>query len=176
VAERQGRGLQNLLRWFESVRDVNQSKLQMPQAPECPVDFVMVNEYKVRIIAVFVFVVSVSYLFTAHRALPLFLVYDFGMRAFYGGKYSLLQLLGALAEKWLPLANKPVDRGPKRFAAAIGFVIASLVFLASVLNFTTLSLYLMGLITLFSFLESSVGFCAGCYVYSFIKKVRNTKK
>jgi hypothetical protein len=148
----------------------------MLEQPECPVDFVTVNEYRVRVIAVFVFVISVSYLLVRHWALPLFLVYDFSLRAFNGGKYSLLQILGALAEKCLPLAYKATDRGPKRFAASIGFVIALLAFLAEALQFTILSLCLTGLIVLFSFLEFSVGFRAGCYLYTLINNIRPGKK
>jgi hypothetical protein len=148
----------------------------MLQQPECPVDFVTVNEYKVRIIAVFVFVISVSYLLIQHWVMPLFLVYDFSLRAFNRGKYSLLQILGSLAEKWLPLSYKATDRGPKRFAATIGFVIALLAFLSSILQFATISFYLIGLIIVFSFLEFSIGFCAGCYLYALIKKVSPGKK
>jgi hypothetical protein len=148
----------------------------MLQQPECPVDFVTVNEYKIRVMAVFVFVISVSYLLVQHWALPLFLVYDFGLRAFNGGKYGPLQILGSLAEKSLPLAYKATDRGPKRFAAAIGFVIALLAFFTAVLQFAVLSLCLTTLIVLFSFLEFSIGFCAGCYLYALIKRVRPFKK
>lgn len=168
VAERQGKGLQNLPRRFESVRDVN--KKIMKQPPACPVDFVSVNEYRVRVVAALVFVLAIAYLLIHHWIIPLFMAFDFCMRAFNGGKYSVLQLISGRIERSLPLPRKPTDRGPKRFAASIGFVIALLVLLLALFGFLEFSLYVMGLIVLFSLLEFAIGFCAGCWMYTLLKR------
>lgn len=149
--------------------------MKMSEAVECPVDFVTVNDNKVRVVAAFVFVLAAGYWFLAYLVVPLFLTLDFFMRAFNGGKWSLLQWLANLVEKHFSLPQKPTDRGPKRFAASVGFYISLLILLSAVFHYTTLSFYFAGLIVLFSFLEFALGFCAGCYVYTIIRRISNRR-
>ena len=47
---------------------------------------------------------------------------------------------------------------------------ALLVFLAA-LSYLFIGYWWIVLPLLFSFLESAIGFCAGCYVYSFLKRI-----
>ncbi len=128
------------------------------------------NESKVRMIALFVFVSTVTYLFTNFKAIPFLLVLDFALRSFDLGKYSPFALISDWLVKTLKLPIKSVYLPPKRFAARIGLLF----------SITILSLQIVGISTLivscvlsfFAALESFLSVCAGCYVYSFLQQFR----
>jgi|GEM_PF-106117 len=138
---------------------------------ECPVDFISINENKARITALHIFVLSIIYLFTTHWLIPAIWVIDFATRAFNFGRYSLLARLSDLWIKLFAVRNKPTDLAPKRFSARIGLIITAAVLLLNIAGFTTASWCLSLLIVVFSFLESFVNFCAGCWVYTYYKKL-----
>jgi hypothetical protein len=133
---------------------------------ECPVDLITVNENKVRVIAFFVLVLAIVYLLTDLWLIMAFLVVDFLLRAFNLGKYSLLGFLADAVIKQLKIKTKPVDRAPKRFAAAMGLVFTIAILLTAFLHFVVLANILTVILCCFATLESFAGFCAGCYVYS----------
>ena len=126
------------------------------------------NESKIRLIALFVFVASITYIFTNFIAIPVLLVIDFALRSFDLGKYSPFAIFSDTLVKTLKLPIKPVYLPPKRFAARIGLLF----------SITILSLQLVGISTLivssvlafFAALESFLSICAGCYVYSFLQQ------
>ena len=126
------------------------------------------NESKIRLIALFVVVATVTYIFTNFVFIPILLVIDFALRAFDLGKYSPFAIVSDILVKTLKLPIKPVYLPPKRFAARIGLLF----------SVTILSLQLVGISTLivssvlafFAFLESFLSICAGCYVYSFLQQ------
>ncbi len=133
---------------------------------ECPVDFVQINENKVRIIAFFVLVLAIVYLFTGLWLIMAFLVVDFLLRTFNLGKFSLLAFLSDAVIKQLKIKAKPVDRAPKRFAAAMGLVFTAIILLLSIFQFAVFADILTVVLCCFAALESLAGFCAGCYVYA----------
>jgi hypothetical protein len=137
---------------------------------ECPVNFKPINENKVRLTAAFIFILSLAYFIYPHWIISLLLVIDFCLRSFRLGQYSFL---GRAADKIIntfSISSKPIDSGVKEFAARIGFIIADLLFIVSVLNIHPVDYYLVSLLLVFSFLESVFNFCAGCHVYTFYKK------
>jgi hypothetical protein len=138
----------------------------MKLQPECPVDFVSINENKVRIVAAQVFLLSALFLVTGWAAIPALLCYDFLMRSFNLGKWSLLGNAAEVAVKTLSIPAKPTDQAPKRFAARIGLAFSSLMLLCSIFQWSTTAVSLAFTLVVFALLESAVGFCAGCYVYS----------
>jgi Domain of unknown function (DUF4395) len=137
---------------------------------KCPVDHIPVNENQIRFTALFVLLLTCSYLFTGHWAIPLFLVIDFFLRGFGYGAYSPLNLLSAWLVKKLSIPNKPIDRAPKLFAAQIGFFLSDILLIAVVVELKGAAYAIAGLLILFSFLESAFSFCAGCHMYHFLKK------
>lgn len=137
----------------------------------CPVSFIMVNENRVRITAIFVFFASLSYLLAPGWIIPAFLAIDFFLRGAGKGKYSLLNLLSGWTVRLLALGNKPIDQAPKRFAARIGLALSCALFVADVCQLPKTPFVIASVIALFSFLESALGFCAGCHVYSLMKKI-----
>ena len=136
----------------------------------CPVDFVAINGNRVRITALFVFLLSVGYLLTQALIIPLFLAIDFYLRAFYNGRFSLLQWLSIQIEKRGWLNVKWTDRAPKRFAAQLGFFVTSLLFIFVMVELNMLAFWIGSLLVLFSFLESFFGICVGCYIYMIYNK------
>ena len=135
----------------------------------CPVDFIPVNENKVRIIALQVCVSASVYLLSGFWPVLLLLLVDFTMRSFDLQKLSLLGKNASLAIRIFSIGNKPVDQAPKRFAARIGL---TLVILALIINFINpdISRIIAVILIIFSFLESAFGFCAGCLVYTYWMK------
>jgi len=68
---------------------------------------------------------------------------------------------------WIALL---VDRAPKLFAARLGFIFSDGLLIAAIFESKGAAYCIDAVLLLFSFLESAVGFCAGCYVYSFLKR------
>lgn len=133
---------------------------------KCPVDFIPINENKARLTAFFVLVLSIAYLVSGFWLLMAFLMVDFTSRVLNLGKYSLLGFLSDAVIKQLKIRNKTVDRAPKRFAAGVGLVFTTSILVAFFTDQMILAYSLACVIVLFAFLESFMGFCAGCYIYS----------
>ncbi|MGG9961272.1 DUF4395 domain-containing protein [Ferruginibacter sp. SUN106] len=138
---------------------------------ECPVDFITVNENKVRLTALNVFILAVVYLIIPHWIIPAFLSIDFFLRGFNFGKYSLLNILSEKEVQLFSIKPKPIDQAPKRFAAKIGFIFSVAILAATLFNFISAGIVLAVILTVFAFLESFLGFCAGCYAYTFYNRL-----
>lgn len=143
---------------------------------QCPVDFVPMNENKARLTAFFVLLLAAVFLFTKWWVIIAFLVVDFLLRANKLGKYSLLAIVSDVVIKQFNIKNKPVDRAPKRFAAGVGVIFTVGILILTFMALNTTVLIVTSALLLFAFLESFVGFCAGCYVYSTLNKISNSLK
>lgn len=140
----------------------------------CPVDHVKVDENRVRFVAFFVLALIAVYILTGNPLLLCLLLADFLLRAFNLNSYSPLALLSGTVVKQIGLKNKPVDRAPKRFAAFMGLSFIAIILAVWLLNFTLLAKSIAVLVAVFASLESFFGFCAGCYVYTFINRFKKT--
>jgi hypothetical protein len=138
---------------------------------ECPVDFVLINENKARVTAFFVLILGIIYLFTGFWLVIAFLVVDFLLRTVDLGKYSSLGLLSDAVVKQLNIKNKPVDRGPKKFAAAVGLAFSASILMLYFLHLFTAAMAMATVLVFFAFLEFFFAFCAGCHVYSIGKTI-----
>ncbi|MBS1523958.1 MAG: DUF4395 domain-containing protein [Bacteroidetes bacterium] len=138
---------------------------------QCPVDFVPMNENKARLTALFVLILCIVFLFTNWWIIIAFLVVDFLLRANNLGKYTLLAILSDVIINQLKIKNKPTDRAPKRFAAGVGLVFTIGVLILTLLKLDTATLIVILVLIFFAFLESFIGFCAGCYVYSILNMI-----
>ncbi|HTE00301.1 MAG TPA: DUF4395 domain-containing protein [Mucilaginibacter sp.] len=143
---------------------------------QCPVDFVLINENKARITAFFVLILAIVFLTTGLWLIMAFLAIDFFFRVNNWGKYSLLAILSDVIIKQFKIKNKPTDRAPKRFAAGVGLLFTLGILILTLLHLSTLAIIVSGVLVLFAFLESFMGFCAGCYVYSMLKNTSNFLK
>jgi hypothetical protein len=142
----------------------------MSKELDCPVDFVTVNENRVRIVAFFVLKLAILCFITDSLTIAGILLIDFTLRAFNLNKYSPLAIIAGVFVKLLQLNNKPVDRAPKRFAAFVGLSFSVMILAALLTDFITTAKVLLGVLMVFAALESLAGFCAGCYVYSYLKQ------
>ena len=131
------------------------------------------NESKIRLIALFVLILTTTYIFTNLLIIPVFLLADFGLRAFDLGKFSPLALISETLVKALHLPIKPVYLPPKRFAARIGLLFS--VAIVALQLFSVPTLPVSGVLAFFAALESLLGFCAGCYVFSFLQQLKVIK-
>jgi hypothetical protein len=121
-----------------------------------------VSDEVVRVGAAETFVLSLVAVLLRLPWLALILVADFGIRAFVSPRWSLLTVLSRRV--FVPLfgfRGHPISFAPKRFAATIGFSLSSRAFLLAVLFDSWIWIIPMLVLTLFSGLESFVGFCAG---------------
>jgi len=144
----------------------------MNQSLDCPVDFVSINENKVRFVALFVLTLSVFYLTLGFWPIFAFLSLDFFLRSFNLGKYSILGISSEFILKVARINPKPIDQAPKRFAARIGLLFSLAILIVHLLGFETVAFALGLILTVFSFLESFLGFCAGCLVYTFLRQIK----
>lgn len=134
----------------------------------CPTDGVQINENKVRVVAFLVLLTIGAYLLTNSIWLPVVLAIDFGVRGFVNRQYSPFRVAADWLVNQLGLPYKPTDQAPKRFAARIGFVFAIAIVLFHSLGWNTV--LLSSVLALFASLESLVGFCAGCFVYTYYQR------
>ncbi|NEU69198.1 DUF4395 domain-containing protein [Spirosoma agri] len=135
---------------------------------DCPVDGVKINENKVRTIAFFVLLTGIAYIVTSYWLLPLFLTVDFALRAFDYGKFSPLAQLSDAVVKGLNFPVRPIDQAPKRFAAGVGMVFTTAMLILHAIGINTL--ILTSVLLIFAALELLAGICAGCYVYTILKR------
>jgi hypothetical protein len=136
----------------------------------CPVDHIPVNENQVRLNALFVLLLTLAYLLSGYWLIPFLLAVDFFLRGFGYGGYSPVNRLSGWVVRKGSIRDKPIDRAPKQFAAQLGFFFSDILLIAVVVELKIFAYVIAGLLILFAFLESVLSFCAGCHVYSFLKK------
>lgn len=136
----------------------------------CPVDFVTINEYQARLVALQVFGFSVLVITSQNLLMIGLLAVDFLLRAFNFGKYSPLGWVAKTAIQVLSMGEKPIDQAPKRFAAAIGLTLSLVMLFAYFSPYSFIATSIAAVLCVFSFLESFFGFCAGCHVYTLLGK------
>ncbi|MBW4891055.1 DUF4395 domain-containing protein [Mucilaginibacter sp. HMF5004] len=133
---------------------------------ECPVDLVPVNENKIRLIALLVWILAITFWFTNSKVIIIVLLADFFLRAFNLQKYSPLAFIAGIIVKQLDIKNKPTDQAPKRFAARMGFTVILLLLVFVYFDISIVVNIITLMLISFSFLESFLGVCVGCYVYT----------
>ena len=126
------------------------------------------NESKIRLIALFVFIATVTYIFTNLLVIPVLLVIDFALRSFNLGKYSPFAVISDWLITTFKLPIKPVYLPPKRFAARIGLLFSITILSLQIAGISTL--IVSSILAFFAALESFLSICAGCYVYSFLQQ------
>ena len=135
----------------------------------CPISDKQINEHSSRLIAAFVVVLLIVYVFSSNIFVMLFLVYDFLMRSVQKPKFSLLAILS----KQLLQKTKPhlINAGPKIFSARIGFVFTFLISVSHLFSMEVLAYVFTAIIGICALLEASIGFCVGCKLYPFVYKL-----
>ncbi|WP_293303887.1 DUF4395 domain-containing protein [Pedobacter sp. UBA5917] len=135
----------------------------------CPVSAERVNENIVRIIAFMVALLAIASMIFSNYWAIVFLIFDFALRAFTTGRWSLLKFIAIKISNGLSLSPKMKDLAPKKFAATLGFVFCLLITASFLFDFYTLTLILTSIMTVFALLESLFSVCVGCHIYSFLQ-------
>jgi hypothetical protein len=120
--------------------------------------------------AAFTVLLITALILTNNILIATFLLVDFTLRGTENSKYSILSIVSKLIVNSLGLKKKPVNSGPKVFAARIGIVFSFLVVLFSILNLQTAALAFASIFGVCAFLESALGFCVACRIYPFVYK------
>jgi hypothetical protein len=130
------------------------------------------SESKIRLTAFLALVLITAYLISGLGIFPIILLIDFTLRAFGAPQYSPLAFLAGKTAKALKLSAKPVYMPPKRFAARIGFVFCAAVTILHYADQEIAATLTGAVLAIFAALESLAGFCAGCYVYNAMARLR----
>ena len=130
-----------------------------------------VNEVAARVVAGMVVALSITIMLTGQSWLMFVLAYGFLARVATGPKLSPM---GQLATRVIAprLGDpKPVPGPPKRFAQTVGlgFSLAALV-LHFVVGSPVGANVVLAVLAIFASLEAFVGFCAGCFVFSYMMR------
>lgn len=141
-----------------------------------PAPYPVINERKVRATAGLMFLIGIStfwFVFLTKNYTPMYIVVplfwlDFSLKTFLNPRYSIFGFIaGFLVKKQKP---EYVGAIQKRFAWAIGFLLASYMLIFAVgLGVRGMGPFAVCVTCLlFMWLESALGICAGCKLYSFL--------
>ena len=133
-----------------------------------------VNDYAARSVAGVVLLLVIIFVITENELLLIFITYGFLARVLTG---PTLSPIGLLATRVIvPILGSPtklVPGPPKRFAQFVGLVFSASATVAIIaFDSPTSARYLMGVIGFFASLESILGFCAGCFVFGWLMKLK----
>lgn len=120
-----------------------------------------------------IIVFCVAYFYNVFFPITLFSTYsliDFVLRVFVGVQYSPSLVLGSLiTERCLNQQPEWVSAIPKRFAWTIGIALTGTVSLLFWSGNNGVATQLICLVcVLFTWMESTLGYCAGCHIYKLL--------
>lgn len=133
----------------------------------CPVSDLKVNETVTRLTAMFAVVILVSTFFIHPVVACLFLCGEYFTRA-YTNFTSPLYRISNSAVKLATLPGKMVDKAPKIFAARLGLLFVGMITLFHLLKLKTAATIVTALLMTLAGLESLLGLCMGCLVYTWV--------
>ena len=133
-----------------------------------------VNEYAARTVAFMVLVLSIMTLILNSPWLAAILFYGFLARVLTGPKLSPMGLLSTkIIVPYFVKKEKLVPGPPKRFAQLIGLIFSTAIFVSiAIYQINILANILLIILSIFAFLESILGFCAGCLMFKYLMKFK----
>jgi len=97
------------------------------------------------------------------------LTLDFILRSFVI-KYSPIANFSKLLLNNFKITPKPIDAAPKMFAAKIGLIMSAILISISLLGYSNIAFYFSIFFSIPVFLETFIGYCLGCQMYSILMK------
>ena len=129
------------------------------------------NEIAARFVAGMVLILTTVIILTENQILAGFLIYGFLARVATGPTLSPMGLLATrVIVPALGNLEKPVAGPPKRFAQTVGLVFSTTAFVMLWLDLVLAFQITLTILAVFAALESIAGFCAGCFVFSYLMK------
>jgi len=134
----------------------------------CPISDEKINEKVTRINALFgILLIIAGFVFNT-VLFPAFLLADFYVRAFTKTKFSPISYVSTRMANALNLEKRSIDKAPKIFAARVGFMFTLAITMLMFTGFNTTALVVGGILVFFASLESALGICMGCIMYTYI--------
>jgi len=130
-----------------------------------------INEYAARMVAGFIFIFALTYLYSHNIYVLAFMMYGFFARVMAGPSLSPIALL--VTKIIIPKMGNPYAEcpgPPKRFAQLIGLIFTTTAFYFIISGHLITADLLIGILAVFAALESIMGFCAGCWFFKQMMK------
>jgi len=137
----------------------------------CPISDSKIDENAARLNATLTVITLIVFLLTNNIFTILLLLTDFTLRGTENSKYSIFAVVSKQLIKTFRIKKKPVNAGPKIFAARIGILFSMLVFIFSVFGFSAVAQTFALVFGLCAFLEAAFGFCVACRIYPFVYRL-----
>ncbi len=140
----------------------------------CPVSDRQLNENVVRLSALIVLILALVGIATDLRWLGIALAIDFFIRGFTRLPISYVAILGKSIIGALGMAPRPINAGPKVFAAKIGFLFATTCTVLAFLDYPTAAIAVISALAFCAALEAFFGLCVGCHMYTLLMGLRKS--
>lgn len=138
----------------------------------CPITDQRINERVARLNALLTLLFVVAFIFFKFWLGLTFLMVDFALRGFIGGKYSMLSNLNKWVVEKLNLSPKMINAGPKIFAAQVGLFLSLIALVGFLVGCSEACLVVAGILGFFSLLEAAFGYCVACKLYPLFRKIK----
>lgn len=142
----------------------------MPTNAFCPISFKKIDENVARLNGLLTVVLLIVYVLTGSLLPVAFLAIDFAARGFEKPSWSLLARISKKTLSLLQVKVRPMNAGPKLFAARIGLLFSVMVLISALAGWNIVALVIAAIFGICAFLEASIGFCVACKIYPFIYK------
>lgn len=136
-----------------------------------------VNEAVVRGVALQIFLLSLTAIFTMSIIPVIIMLLDFSIRVILLPSYSPLVFVSKkVIVPVLGFRKRLIVFKPKRFAAGIGMFMSLTALLLIINNLFVVGIVVLAVLSLFSSLEAFFKFCAGCKIFGLLMKMRIFKE
>ncbi len=138
----------------------------------CQIVQFRVDSNGVRIVAGLTVVGAALFAWTQSWWLAGLMAADFFIRGFVNPRLSPLGRFSGAVLALLGVSRRPINAGPKMFAAKLGFAMTSAMTLFSILGLWLPGLAFAVTLGLFATLEGALGVCVGCKMYSLFSRLK----
>ena len=144
---------------------------------QCPINFKKIDQNVIRIVTLYYFIILLSsYYFDNIYILLIFYIDILGMFIFGHEKAFLYNLIKVINKK-LSIKKDMVDSGPKKFAFGMGLFMGTILLLfGHFFGYENVKLMITVKMMFFTFLETSINFCMGCFIYKLLVKTKLIKQ
>lgn len=137
----------------------------------CPISDSRIDEHAARLNALLTVITLLAFLYTNNVFTILLLLIDFTLRGTENSRYSIFAIVSKQLIKTFGIQKKPVNSGPKIFAARIGILFSLLIIISAAFGYNTAAQVVSIIFGVCAFLEAAFGFCVACRIYPFVYRL-----
>jgi hypothetical protein len=141
----------------------------------CPISTRQVDEATLRLTALLVLLAALAAQVALALPLAALLAVDFFARGFLRPAWSLSAATARRLRSVLPGRPRPINAGPKVFAARLGFLMSVAAATCACLDLVLATHAILGMLALCAGLEAVAGVCLGCHVYSVLLRLTQAR-